>query len=173
MSPTWTIARWGTPPGPPPPRPAVSRPMALVMRHSSRLAKTCCTIATPHRASMPYLLCGDHVTSAVGVCAGIAAAPPRTHDPRHQRMALFRPRQLPRPGPRAAGGDRLAAARAGGPPPAGAAAAVGPLPPRLGRHPPSAASRAADPRDRPDHRCAAPTSRSGGNQLQVGVAVLG
>src|SRR5207237_4207364 len=124
--------------------------VALVMRGCSRLLKTCCTIATSHRASMPYLICGDHVTSIAGVCAGIAAAPPRTHDPRDQRMALFRPGQLPRPGPRAAGSDRLAAAGAGSPPAPGAAAAADPLPPRPGRHPPSAATRAADPRDRPD-----------------------
>src|ERR1044072_5300622 len=120
-----------------------------------------------------YLLVGHLVTRMARVCAGLAAASPRIHDPRHQRVALFRPGLLARPSPCAPGGDRLAAARAGGLPAAGVAAAVDPLPDRPGQHPCAAASCPADARDRPDHRRAAAAPRSGGAQLQGGAAVLG
>src|ERR1043166_3789408 len=111
-----------------------------------------------------YLLVGHLVTRMARVCAGLAAASPRIHDPRHQRVALFRPGLLARPSPCAPGGDRLAAARAGGLPAAGVAAAVDPLPDRPGQHPCAAASCAADARDRPDHRRTAGAPPAGGGQ---------
>src|SRR6266853_5129119 len=112
---------------------------------------SCSAVATSHPEAVRYLLSGQGVANVVQRCAGIAAASPRIHDPRPQRVALPRPGLLPGATPVTGGGDCRAAARAGGLPASRAAAAVDTLRDRPHRHAPAAAPRAADARDRPDH----------------------
>src|SRR4029077_8311696 len=155
-------------------RPVGSRsPATRVMRPSSGPVQDCGASATLRRESVPYVPGGHEVAMMVDRCAGIAAPSPRIHDPRHERVAVLRPRLLPGARTAAPGRDGPAATDAGGLPAPRAAAALDPLSDRPLRHASRASARAADARDRPDHRCAARASRSRGDELQVGIAILG